>query len=84
MSNLVFEADTSKRPAFSLPDELTRKIEALLRVQRDNADPSWNAWASIARDLGQECAKRCWVYPGPSEQEDPPDGGTPVAVRMAA
>lgn len=84
MTNLVYEPDVDKRPSFHLPDKLTREIEALLEIQRGNADPSWRAWASVSRDLNQELSSRIWIYPGPTEQDDPPEGGTPVAMRVAA
>lgn len=45
---------------------------------------SWAEWAQYHHDLGQELAKRMREYGGPAEQDEPPPGGTPVAMRMAA
>lgn len=45
---------------------------------------SWAEWAAYHKALGQELAKRMREYGGPAEQDEPPPGGTPVAMRMAA
>jgi hypothetical protein len=45
---------------------------------------SWKEWAEYHKALGQELAKRMREYGGPAEQDEPPPGGTPVAMRMAA
>jgi len=45
---------------------------------------SWAQWAEYHKALGQELAKRMREYGGPAEQDEPPPGGTPVAMRMAA
>lgn len=45
---------------------------------------SWQKWADYHKALGQELAKRMREYGGPAEQDEPPPGGTPVAMRMAA
>ena len=84
--NLVYEPDVDKRAAFRLPTDLEDTIRIALTFgdSKTGVPISWSTWASIARDLGQECAKRCWVYPGPADQDEPPEGGTPVAMRMAA
>lgn len=69
MSNLVFEKDPAKRPAFTY----------------DGVTATWADWAEAHRVLGQELAKRMRVYPGPSTTPDGGDiGGTPAAMRKAA
>ena len=55
---------------FFLGDELVEK--------------SWAQGAEYHKALGQELAKRMREYGGPAEQDEPPPGGTPVAMRMAA
>lgn len=46
---------------------------------------SWKMWAAYHQRLGQELAKRMRGYAGPSTEDDvPPEGGTPVLMRMAA
>lgn len=45
---------------------------------------SWAEWAQYHKALGQELAKRMREYGGPAEQDEPPPGGTPVLMRMAA
>lgn len=45
---------------------------------------SWGEWAEYHKDLGLMLAKRMREYGGPAEQDEPPPGGTPVAMRMAA
>lgn len=45
---------------------------------------TWAQWAEYHKALGQELAKRMREYGGPAEQDEPPPGGTPVAMRMAA
>lgn len=45
---------------------------------------TWAEWAEYHKALGQELAKRMREYGGPAEQDDPPPGGTPVAMRAAA
>lgn len=70
MSNLVFEHDPAKRTGFSFNGSTVH---------------SWEAWAALHKELGQELAKRMRVYPGPSTDDDGGDiGGTPVMMRMAA
>ncbi len=81
MSNLVFESDTTKRPAFKVPDDLGIMIREAL-YQSTLGPVSWNIWASIARDLGQECANRCWVYPGPVTDPTPPVDRTPISSKL--
>ncbi len=74
MSNLVLEQDPAKRPGFRF----------VLPGSRADMAASWVDWAAYHAVLGQELAKRMRVYPGPADQEEPPPGGTPVAMRMAA
>lgn len=45
---------------------------------------SYAEWEKYHYDLGQELAKRMREYGGPAEQDEPPPGGTPVLMRMAA
>lgn len=68
MSNLVYEPDPKKRPGFTF----------------NNVCRTWEEWAEVHKELGQELAKRMRVYPGPAESDDPPEGGTPVLMRRAA
>lgn len=49
-----------------------------------HATLSWEKWAEVHKALGQELAKRMREYGGPAEQDEPPPGGTPVLMRMAA
>lgn len=78
-SNLVFEKDPAKRPAFrfSYPTETLT-----------GCPMSWEYWAALHKALGQALAQRMRVYPGPSTDPDGGDiGGTPAAAepaRMAA
>lgn len=44
----------------------------------------WAAWAKEHKALGQELALRMREYGGPATQDEPPPGGTPVAMRRAA
>lgn len=48
------------------------------------ASAAYAYWAEYHAALGQELAKRMREYGGPAEQDEPPPGGTPVAMRMAA
>lgn len=45
---------------------------------------SWEEWVKYAHALNLEIAKRMREYGGPAEQDEPPPGGTPVLMRMAA
>jgi len=45
---------------------------------------SWGDWVKYAHALNLEIAKRMREYGGPAEQDEPPPGGTPVLMRMAA
>lgn len=75
MTNLVFEKDPAKRPAFSheiWPGAGEVRLE-------------WRDWYEIMRRLEQKLAQHLRTYPGPDTTDDiPPEGGTPVARRMAA
>lgn len=76
MSNLVEVPEEKRQPfAFAMPG--ASPIHTL--------HTTWQEWADYHKALGQELAKRMWEYPGPSTEDDaPPEGGTPVLMRMAA
>lgn len=46
---------------------------------------TWSEWNERAKKLTQMLASRLRGYPGPSTEDDiPPEGGTPVLMRKAA
>jgi hypothetical protein len=45
-------------------------------------EKSWRDWNTIAWCLNQKLAERMREYGGPADQEEPPPGGTPVAMAM--
>lgn len=84
MSNLVYEPDTRKRPDFRIDDLPEILKAALLTIAHDKTGQrwSWDSWAALARGLGQECARRCWVYPGPVSDPTPPVDRAPISSRL--
>lgn len=75
MSNLEFEPDPRKRAPIT--HEIWPGAGAMTLT--------WVHWHAIMRDLEQKLSRNLRVYPGPSTDDDvPPEGGTPVLMRMAA
>lgn len=74
MSNLDFEPDPRKRP--DITHEIWPGAGAVTMT--------WYQWHAIMSALEQKLAKALRVYSGPATQDEPPEGGTPAAARMAA